>query len=570
MRAQLAEVLSFRPETQEEALSQYSATLQRKDSLVLRLKRVALLLKNRRWEAAAVALKECPPAAEPGLIREQARLSMWLGDLEAALGHYHRFLQKEPRDRGASLDQARVLIYLDRAPEALEVLRGLRVSQVGVRLDQPGDKALLTAHIEAALANQDWLEAQRWALRLFCSQFPRKHRLARDWAEARRWLQEEQAPAGLDLEERAWVARALCRHPELEKNGEIIRTACDLMILNLQQDRHHHPSLLILTFLLPRLPRYEDLDRLVRRVPGIRADGPEYVAALAYFDGNLGRHGGKMDYLIHVLREYRRHRWPESPGELLALADLARSLGDPLAANRYYDRALELKPGDRQIAALKLKGQLARKDWSEALISLEKQGHDPAAALEVARVYLRRGQYEGVKAASQKIPPGHPDYPQALLLAVQACRLERNYPEALKALELAAGKVPRQELIMEKARILEGMGDKGAGDLYDEIINGQKDSQAARVARARKARSRGDWAGAYQAYAQALQQAPQDIELLNELEQIRQQLRPQVASRGFPYAQGERRPEERARPWQFSCEKTILPGENRREQEKTI
>jgi hypothetical protein len=39
---------------------------------------------------------------------------------------------------------------------------------------------------------------------------------------------------------------------------------------------------------------------------------------------------------------------------------------------------------------------------------------------------------------------------------------------------------------------------------------------------------------------------------LNELEQVRQQMRPTVASRGFPYALGERRPEEKTRPWQFS------------------
>ncbi|MBI4642694.1 MAG: tetratricopeptide repeat protein [Deltaproteobacteria bacterium] len=185
VQEQLAEVLSFRPETREKALSQYGAILKRRDSLALRLKRVALLLSNRRWQDAARELKDCPRAQEPRLLREQARLCLWLGDLEAALGHYQAFLQKEPRHREASLEMARVLVYLGRAPEALEVLRALRVGQAGVRLDQPGDRVLLTAHIEATLAHRDWPEAQRWALRLFCSQFPGKHRLARDWAEAR-------------------------------------------------------------------------------------------------------------------------------------------------------------------------------------------------------------------------------------------------------------------------------------------------------------------------------------------------------------------------------------------------
>jgi tetratricopeptide (TPR) repeat protein len=552
VQRQLAEVLSFKPETQKEALAQYAAILKRQDSLDMRLKRIALLLQNRRWQEASKELHDCPRAQNPKLLREQARLCLWLGDLEAALGHYQAFLKKEPRHSQAALEKARVLIYLGRAPEALEVLRALRVGQAGVRLDQPGDRVLLTAQIEATLANRDWPEAQRWALRLFCSQFPQKHRLARDWAEARHWFREGPAPAALDLEERAWVARALCHHPDLEKNGEVIGTACDLVILNLRKNRYHHPSLLILSYLLPRLPRYEDLAGMVRRIPGIRADGPEYVAALAFFDGNLGRQGGKLDYLLHVLKEYRHHRWPDSPGELLALGELARELGDPLAADRYYERALAIRPGDGRIAALKLNSQLARKDWGRALKTLQKQGNDPAAALALARLYLQRGQYEGVKAAVKKIPGGHKNYPQALLLAAQACRLERSYGEALQTLGRLAGRVPREVLLMEKARVLEGQGDKGAAAVYEEIVRIQPESQAARVARARRERSRGNWARSYQAYAQALNHAPQDIELLNELEYIRQQMRPQVASRSFPYAFGERRPEEGYRPWQFS------------------
>ena len=72
------------------------------------------------------------------------------------------------------------------------------------------------------------------------------------------------------------------------------------------------------------------------------------------------------------------------------------------------------------------------------------------------------------------------------------------------------------------------------------------------MARARQARSRGNWGAAYKEFAQALKEAPQDLELLNELEDVRQQMRPQMASRGFPGSRGERRPEEAQRPWQFS------------------
>ena len=68
------------------------------------------------------------------------------------------------------------------------------------------------------------------------------------------------------------------------------------------------------------------------------------------------------------------------------------------------------------------------------------------------------------------------------------------------------------------------------------------------MARAREARVQGNWGAAYKDFAQALQGAPQDIELLNELEEVRQQMRPQMASRGFPGSRGERRPEEAQRP----------------------
>ena len=151
-----------------------------------------------------------------------------------------------------------------------------------------------------------------------------------------------------------------------------------------------------------------------------------------------------------------------------------------------------------------------------------------------------------------KIPADSPDYSQGLLLLVQAYRGEQNYPETLRTLAQLEGKIPPADFLMEKARTLEAMGDKSAVTLYQEIIALKPDSQAAQVARARQARSRGNWGAAYKEFAQALKEAPQDLELLNELEDVRQQMRPQMASRGFPGSRGERRPEEAQRPWQFS------------------
>jgi tetratricopeptide (TPR) repeat protein len=518
VRQQLAEVLSFTPETRDAALTQYQEVLKEKDDVRLRLRRIHLLLEERRWPEAARELKACPLPEDPGLLRDKARLYLWLGDLPEALQHFDLFLKKEPQDKAGRLEKARVLTYLGRVPEALDLFNRLR-------LDAPRDPAVRVAAIEAYLAAKDYSKALTLAQK------------------------ELETLPDLSPGEKALVARCYCHRGDPQD----LRRATQLLLENLRQNRHHHPSLLLLAYVLPRLPRYEDLNHVMNRLPGLRLGSPESSAALAYFDGQLGRQGGKLNYLLHALNEYRHRGRPDSPGELLGLAWLATELGDLHAAARYYDRALKLRPGDKFIAELQLKCRLARKDWGQALAALGKDQSNPGAPLEMARVYLMRGQYEGVKAMCARIPEGHPDRVAVLLLKAQALRLERQFPEALKTCDELQGRIPRSQWLMEKARVLEGMGDKAATGLYEEIIVSVPDSQEARVARARRARALGNWAAAHKAYAQALKEAPQDVELLNELEDIRQKMRPQLASRGaFPQARGLRHPEEGTRPWQFS------------------
>jgi thioredoxin-like negative regulator of GroEL len=517
VRVQLAEALSFQPEKLDGALEQYGQVLKLKNDAGLRLRRISLFLKARRWEEAARELKNCPTPEDPPLIREQAHLFLWLGDLNGALKHYDLFLQKSPQDRGGRLDKARVLTYLGRGPAALELLNRLRQ-------EEPRDPAVRVAAVEAYLS---------------CRDFAKALQLAR---------KELEGLPDLGPGERALVAR--CYFHSADPRD--LKKAMDLVLDNLHKNRHHHPSLLILAAIVPKLPRYEDLDYLMNRLPGTQVAGHDTAASLAYFDGQMGRQGGKVNYLLHVLSEYRRHHWPDSPGELVGLAWLAGELGDKQAAAGYLRRALNLRPQDPQIAALLLQNQLDRKEWSQALVSLEKDQNNPGVPLEMARLYLLRGQYEGVKAVVARIPGDSPDRPQALLLLVQACRGEHSYQEALAALAELADRIPREQWLMEKAQVLEGMGDKGAADLYQAVIRAQPGTQLARVARARQAKARENWAAAYRDYAEALKEAPGDIELLNELEYVRQQMRPQMASRGFPYSRGERRPEEAQRPWQFS------------------
>ena len=97
---------------------------------------------------------------------------------------------------------------------------------------------------------------------------------------------------------------------------------------------------------------------------------------------------------------------------------------------------------------------------------------------------------------------------------------------------------------MEKARVLEAMGEREAIPCYTEIIDGFPQSQEAKVAEARRARAAGNLAGAYKAFVLALASAPQDVELINEMEDVRQRQRPELTSRAFAYSRGESQADE--------------------------
>ncbi|MGQ9687300.1 MAG: tetratricopeptide repeat protein [Desulfobaccales bacterium] len=368
-RQLLAEALAFQPEAQEKALEAYRDLSTRTKDAQLRLRHIALLLKAKRWDEAREALKECPIPEDASLLKEQARLLLWAGDLEGGLDRYERCLRQHPRDREVLLEKARVLTYLGRAPEAQEILRLLRPGERGAAGLQAEDRAVLVAAIQAALAQKDWPEASQLALRLYGGSLGPKAPLPRSWMEAREMKADGKDHTALSLEERTWVARALCHAPE----PEALALAVDLVLENLKKDRYHHASLLILTYLLPKVPTYQDLSDIGARIPGIKRDSPEYVAALSFFSSRLGRQGGKLDYLLHVLREYRHHRWPDSPGEMLALADLAMELGNRQEAEGYYRRAQEIWPQDQRLADLIRQCQMTQKDWGKVLATVNSK-----------------------------------------------------------------------------------------------------------------------------------------------------------------------------------------------------
>ncbi len=109
-------------------------------------------------------------------------------------------------------------------------------------MEQPGDHVVRVAAIEAYLGIRD---------------FPKALTLA----------QKELEPLPkLSQDERALVARCYA-HSSDPKN---LYRAVDLLTENLWKNRYHQASLLILASVLPRLPRYEDLNRVMNRLRGIR------------------------------------------------------------------------------------------------------------------------------------------------------------------------------------------------------------------------------------------------------------------------------------------------------------
>ncbi len=292
----------------------------------------------------------------------------------------------------------------------------------------------------------------------------------------------------------------------------------------------------------------------MHRLPGIRSESPEYLAALHYFTGDLGRQGGKLQYLLHTLKDRQELHRARSPGDLIFLAGLASELGDKRAAVRYFDQALRLRPQDQRLTACRLQALMAANDTGRLLKTLEDQPQTPENALEMAQVYLQRQQYEGAVAVLDRVPRDHPAWSQAQMLLIQAHRGQQDYPASLGVIQdLQSRGQSGPPVLMAKAQVLEAMDDRaGAQTAYEAVMAQAPDAFTSQTAQARLARFRGDWAGAYRHLKAALQENPQDIELLNELEQIREQMRPTLGARNLPATwRGERRPEEARRPWQF-------------------
>lgn len=578
VRRQLAQTLALDPELRQNALPEYDHVLHQRSEPQDRLQKAAVLLqlaqdsadqRGPRFQQAAVSfwqeaekelLQLKPAALSPELQRQHYKLLMWLGLPEAALASLEVYLSRQPAEREARLDQVRLLLACQRGQEALEKLRLLR-GAAKADPDTGSPAELLALELEAALAAHDLGLAERAAWQLYLLPLGRQP-LPANWRAAFRRHQDLPGRPELPPAVRVLLGRFLARKVEQQLDPTLVAIGVHLSLDNLadqalgnpEQRRFYQASLLLLSHFLPRISSFEELQQVGHRLPGLREQSPEFIATLSHFIGLHGRRDGKLQYLLLALEDYRSRQPVSAPGDLLYLASLALELKLQKEAVAYLEQAQRLRPHDPRLTTWRLQALEATHRYGQLLQALDQQPATAATRLALARIYLQRQQYDGAVTVLQEIDPGEPSWPEAQQLMLQAHRGRGALREALQLVENLE-KRPEADaaLQMAKGQILEALHERaGAMGAYQAVIR-QGDAYQREVAQARLARSRGDWAGAYRHFAAALRERPQDIEILNELEQVRAQMRPYLAAHNLPpFGRGESRPEENYRPWQFS------------------
>ena len=218
-------------------------------------------------------------------------------------------------------------------------------------------------------------------------------------------------------------------------------------------------SLLILASILPRLPRYEDLNRVMNRLPGIKGEGrnrprPWPISTDSWAgrransiicctcSGNMAATGGRT--APGNLWDWRLWPWSwKTAGR-----------GPVLRAG------VKLRPHDPKSPKRLLQCQMSQKNWGQALKLMEQDQTIPARLWRWPR-FISCGVNSRESRPCGEIPAGSGPGRLAALL-VRACRGEQNYPEARRPC-LTGRQGSRADYLMEKARTLEGMGDKGRG-----------------------------------------------------------------------------------------------------------
>lgn len=155
-------------------------------------------------------------------------------------------------------------------------------------------------------------------------------------------------------------------------------------------------SLLQKGLCLARMRRIDELQSLVATLASRELTSAYHCSTLALLKTELGERAGAV-----ALYEKASRSNPDEPKHYYNLACLQRSLGDIDAAERNFDRTLELDPSDYEALKIRseLRTQTADRNHVDALEALLRQGlADPRASTQVCYALAKEledlGEYE--------------------------------------------------------------------------------------------------------------------------------------------------------------------------------
>lgn len=198
--------------------------------------------------------------------------------------------------------------------------------------------------------------------------------------------------------------------------------------------------------------------------------------------------GGRLDEAVAMLADLW-DRWPEEGRMGIALLTTQLELGQPAAARETFNLLIERKRAAAERAAEELKDLTAELRREQGLPPIE--GDTPPAE-EIDPEKLTDRQRHKVRHLRGRAVTNLRTF---AFLEGSILAAERRFPEALEALELAAGVQTSQRpgLLLKKAEVLLAMRrPKDAAEAFDAVLEIDPVNVAARFGRGRAALALGD------------------------------------------------------------------------------
>lgn len=249
-----------------------------------------------------------------------------------------------------------------------------------------------------------------------------------------------------------WMGKAACLEKlKLYKEA----SKCYDQVLQLQPG--HRYALLSKALGLIKMHRYEEAAYYFNRANRITHGNPKILRYLKECQKILGNH----EEVVEVCRDLLRIE-PDNVNHMVDMATSLQALGDDGEALKWLDKALEFRPGDKELIDMKRKS-VQRSGNIEALQKLlqdilKANPHDKEARVELSRILCEKGEYADALRLIEDLPETVSDASVQALKGRSLMALGRN-EEAINAytesLELRPNHIPTLNAM---ANLLESIG----------------------------------------------------------------------------------------------------------------